>query len=247
LVVGVRDGQLYLRSRSLELHVRPTARHMLNHHGAPPICQFLEELAQQGAPSLSGFDWGPAHSLPYLPRVTYGRTILELARWLVPSASTSPVGGLSSFRSSGPTYRSGANSGTYRREFSPQRQTTGYSSTSTTPTTSNSYTVKLATGLARVVLQEALPDIQDAWLPGRGGTYLSEIVVSLDASRVGRLIRSRLCTRLPNPLRQVVPYGRSFAIGSNRLAATGCSPSSTPLRPRQRATETASRRFSERG
>ena len=59
-------------------------------HYALPIVRFLAEATTAlGTVCAAGFDWGTARSLPFLPAVRYGRTVLSPARWLL-SASDLP-------------------------------------------------------------------------------------------------------------------------------------------------------------
>lgn len=178
LVVGVRAGRLVLRSRRLGTEVRPTARHMLNHHGAPALCRFLDEVGQGDGPRLTGFSWGAAAGLPALPRVISGRVVLEPARWRFPvRARQGRVPELAAFTAAFTAWR--------EQWQVPARV---YASTS-----DNRLLLDLdeSSDLAQLhrearqrpaadlILQEALPDVGDAWLPGPGGRYLSEIVVPL--------------------------------------------------------------------
>jgi thiopeptide-type bacteriocin biosynthesis protein len=179
LVVGCRSGQLYLRSLRLGREVRPTARHMLNHHGAPPVCQFLEELAHGNGPRLTGFNWGQAESLPCLPRVCSGRIVLEPARWRLPvqASAAGQVIDLAGFRSHLAAWR--------ERWDVPSRVYVSTSDNRLLLDLDEDGDIEQLHREARqrrggdLRLQEALPDVSDAWLPGPGGSYLSEVVVPL--------------------------------------------------------------------
>ncbi|MEV4433184.1 lantibiotic dehydratase [Streptomyces sp. NPDC049585] len=48
---------------------------------APNAARFLHEVTQNGFPAWPRWRWGAADSLPYLPRVRHGRTVLAPARW----------------------------------------------------------------------------------------------------------------------------------------------------------------------
>lgn len=50
---------------------------------AHPLMRFLCELPTARAAACTAFDWGTASSLPFLPRVRRGRTVLSPARWVV--------------------------------------------------------------------------------------------------------------------------------------------------------------------
>ncbi|MGH4017569.1 MAG: lantibiotic dehydratase, partial [Pseudonocardiaceae bacterium] len=58
-------------------------------HGTHPLARFLCEIATARAAACVPFAWGAASSLPFLPRVRYGRTVLRTARWNL-SASDLP-------------------------------------------------------------------------------------------------------------------------------------------------------------
>ncbi|MEU7041959.1 lantibiotic dehydratase [Streptomyces varsoviensis] len=61
--------------------VLPTVLHRLNTHSLAPNAVRL--LAEIGRGEVRGvhWDWGQAGSLPYVPRVRYGRVVLAPARW----------------------------------------------------------------------------------------------------------------------------------------------------------------------
>lgn len=69
LVVGIHNGRFALRSLRLGKQVRVCQSHMLNESLAPNICRFLIEIANDGLPLLSSFDWGSLTSAPFLPRL----------------------------------------------------------------------------------------------------------------------------------------------------------------------------------
>jgi thiopeptide-type bacteriocin biosynthesis protein len=179
IVVGLRGDRLVVRSCSLGVELRPTARHMLNHHNAPPVCQFLDQLVEAGKPQLVSFGWGPAEFLPVLPRVQSGRTVLSPARWLL----------------SVPDYRNGHPVSTkalrlalderHLRWGLPERvYVTSGDNRLLLDVTAADDLEQIARELRRsntgvLRLTEALPDVTDAWVPGPGGAYLAEIVVSL--------------------------------------------------------------------
>jgi thiopeptide-type bacteriocin biosynthesis protein len=93
LVVGVRGGRFYVRWQHAEQELAITAGHMLNHARAPLPCRFLSAVGRDGMCQLTGWQWGPASALPFLPRVQHGRVVLALARWQI-SASSLPAAAL---------------------------------------------------------------------------------------------------------------------------------------------------------
>ncbi len=97
LVVGVRNGHFYLRSQRLGKQVRVCESHMLNIRLAPNICRFLSEIANDGRPHLTEFDWGAVASAPFLPRLVLGgkgpgKIILTPARWSLTEQTITPQG-----------------------------------------------------------------------------------------------------------------------------------------------------------
>lgn len=86
LTVSVREGRVRLRSVSLDREVIP---HNSNAHAYIwgynlPVYQFLCSLSIQLGAGAPVWSWGPVlESLPYLPRVVFGRMIFAKARWRV--------------------------------------------------------------------------------------------------------------------------------------------------------------------
>ncbi|MFE1914200.1 lantibiotic dehydratase [Streptomyces anandii] len=69
--------------------VKVVVPHMLNLSIAGPnVARLMAELSEDSTQPWQRWDWGELDNFPYLPRVTYGRTILHPARWLVPDALT---------------------------------------------------------------------------------------------------------------------------------------------------------------
>ncbi len=181
IVVGVHDGRMYVRSVALGAQIRPTARHMLNHHAAPEVCRFLDEVSRGGTAMFTSFDWGPAESLPYLPRVESGRVVLELARWLF-KPDPADLGG-------------DRDAGLQRFSHDLTRWRSHWSVPSRVyvATADNRLLLDLddpadveqlhreacARPAVPLRLYEALPDIEHGWLPGPDGGYIAEIVVPL--------------------------------------------------------------------
>jgi len=84
VLVGVRDGRFFLWSKSLSRVLCLRERHVLNTtQSAPSLIRFLSAIANDGYLSPSPLDWGPANSLPCLPRLRYGRIVLSRRRWLL--------------------------------------------------------------------------------------------------------------------------------------------------------------------
>ncbi len=97
LVVGVQHGRFYVRSLRLGKQVRVCQSHMLNTSLAPNACRFLMEIANDGLPALSPFDWGSLASAPFLPRLMMkagpqATLVLSPARWQLQSSTIVPTG-----------------------------------------------------------------------------------------------------------------------------------------------------------
>lgn len=97
LVVGIQHGHFYLRSLRLGKQVRVSQTHMLNSMLAPNVCRFITEIAGDGQPALSAFDWGSAASAPFLPRLTIktgpaSRLVITPACWQITSEAITPTG-----------------------------------------------------------------------------------------------------------------------------------------------------------
>ncbi|WP_020123798.1 lantibiotic dehydratase [Streptomyces canus] len=93
LAVTVDAEQLHLVSLS---HRRPVHTLLLNAvdlgHHSHPLCRFLTEAPVALAIPCTGFRWGTAaSSLPFLPALCYGRTILSPARWLLTREDLPPA------------------------------------------------------------------------------------------------------------------------------------------------------------
>lgn len=71
LVVGVKEGRLYIRSVSQNKEVIPTAGHMFNYHHAPNIYRFLMEVGLMRFDQWSAPDFGYLMNAPFMPRIQY--------------------------------------------------------------------------------------------------------------------------------------------------------------------------------
>jgi thiopeptide-type bacteriocin biosynthesis protein len=83
LTIGICNGRFQLRWCRNGNVVIVRAGHMLTNFQAPQICRFLSDVMEDGRAQVSMFDWGPASSFPFLPRITSGRAILSPARWRI--------------------------------------------------------------------------------------------------------------------------------------------------------------------
>ena len=166
LMAGVDNGRFYVRSRRHGKRIRFVSGHMLNSHTAPAAAQFLLEVAHDGAVTFNSFDWGPAETFPYLPRVQVGRIVLRPAEWKVFKDQN-----LAEWRESWSVPRYvcltfGDNRLVIDLDCEDHRAQV------------LSEQKKLAEGQS-LLLQEVLPALDDLWLQGAEGHYYSELIVPL--------------------------------------------------------------------
>ena len=87
LAVTSDDTGFRLLALSTGQQVEPRVTHALEASlHTPPLARFLAEVATARCAVYTGFDFGAASRLPYLPRVRYRRTVLSAARWLLSAA-----------------------------------------------------------------------------------------------------------------------------------------------------------------
>ncbi|WP_224369844.1 lantibiotic dehydratase [Hyalangium versicolor] len=180
LVVGVRDGRFYLRSTAHPSEVIVTSGHLLNSRRAPAVAQFLSELGHDGQRQLLDFHWGPAEGLPMLPRVQRGRVVLSAARWRITRAMRDaelPSKDSAAFAEALRSWR--------ERWDVPRRVLlTVADNRLLLDLDCAAHVEELRTELEAlrgegVLLYEALPDVDQAWMEGPGGHFLAELVVPL--------------------------------------------------------------------
>lgn len=89
LLLSVKQGRLYLRSKNINKEIIPrlTTAHNYHHHTLP-VYRFLCDLQLQNTKGNMSFQWeGIDDDFNYLPRIKYKNTILSLATWKVEIAS----------------------------------------------------------------------------------------------------------------------------------------------------------------
>jgi len=92
LAVTADAAQMYLVQRSTGRRVAPHIPHALDTTvHSPPLARFLAEIATARSAVFRGFDLGAARTLPHVPRITYRRTILHPARWIITAADIAPT------------------------------------------------------------------------------------------------------------------------------------------------------------
>jgi thiopeptide-type bacteriocin biosynthesis protein len=176
LMVGVRDGRFRIRWSRTNADVRVHTGHMLNTVRAPGVCRFLSDARHDGIAQLSGFHWGTTSDFPFLPRIERGRIVLSLAQWRLDARL--------------PTNTTEA----FAAAFDQWREAWQVPRHVYLAAGDNRLLIDLddaghvaelraearrAQQIAPLVLQEALPGPGDAWLPGPGGHYVTELVVSV--------------------------------------------------------------------
>jgi lantibiotic biosynthesis protein len=84
LMVSIKNGRIFLRSKKLNKEVIPrlTTAHNFSLNPVPHY-HFLCDLQFQGIKGDLFWNWGFLNEFAYLPRVRYGKTILSKARWRV--------------------------------------------------------------------------------------------------------------------------------------------------------------------
>ena len=84
LLVSIKNGKIFLRSKKLNKEVIPrlTTAHNFSLNPVPHY-HFLCDLQFQGLKGNLSWDWGFLNEFAYLPRVRYGKTILAKARWKI--------------------------------------------------------------------------------------------------------------------------------------------------------------------
>lgn len=90
LAIGCDKDGLFLWSHRLGRRVEPVVPHALNLRYAPPLVRFLAELPRADRTVITGFAWGAASHLPFLPRVRSGKVVLSPARWRVRNTELPP-------------------------------------------------------------------------------------------------------------------------------------------------------------
>ncbi|MFF0740501.1 lantibiotic dehydratase [Streptomyces sp. NPDC004111] len=82
LAVACDGRRMYLAAPGRGHRVEATGMHALNlRKHTPPLTRFLTELSRAQCAQVTVFDWGAANTMPFLPRLRYGRVVLAPARW----------------------------------------------------------------------------------------------------------------------------------------------------------------------
>ncbi|WP_432252284.1 lantibiotic dehydratase [Streptomyces sp. HNM1019] len=82
LAVACDGRRMYLAAPERGHRIEAVGMHALNlKKHTPPLVRFLAELSRAQCAQVTLFDWGAANTMPFLPRLRYGRTVLTPARW----------------------------------------------------------------------------------------------------------------------------------------------------------------------
>jgi thiopeptide-type bacteriocin biosynthesis protein len=201
LSVQLRDGRLRLYWERAGCELAVAAGHMLNAAAAPEVCRLIGEIAADGSTSLAGFDWGAMFSMPFLPRVRTGRTVLHPAQWLVAAHDLGldridrRRAGRSAARAAAATAdpdRFADRLARWRESWWVPRHVylTEADNRLLLDLDDAGHREQLCWALVKaadqeLVLQEGLPDPDGAWLPGPGGRYAVELVVPMVRADLG--------------------------------------------------------------
>jgi lantibiotic biosynthesis protein len=184
LSVRLRNGRLRLFWERGGREVSLAAGHMLNQAAAPPLCRHLMELASDGIADLHPFGWGSMAAMPYLPRVRTGRVVLHPARWRLDLSGDDGTAALAS------QARFDALLVGWREQWRLPRHAylTWADNRLLLDLDDAGHRAQLRGSLRRpghlaAVLQEPMPGPADAWLPGRRGRHIAELVVPLVLGR----------------------------------------------------------------
>ncbi len=82
LLVSVVNGRIVLRSKRLGKRIVPrlTCAHNFSYRSLG-VYRFLCSLQHQAVTPGLSWQWGPLQSMPFLPRVRFGKTVFTPARW----------------------------------------------------------------------------------------------------------------------------------------------------------------------
>jgi thiopeptide-type bacteriocin biosynthesis protein len=201
LLLSVSDGQVRLRSATLERRVVPrlTSAHAYTRAG-PGIYRFLCMLQSQGVTGHVRWRDGPCQPLAYRPRVRIGRIVLAPARWRI---ATDEIARLTEAGDATLLHVVAA----WRRERRLPRLVTLADDRAPlvvdlTNLLSVESFVHLIRGRTQATLTEVLPAADALCARGPAGGYIHEIVVPLVRDRPARAVTRRTTAprRRPQPL-----------------------------------------------
>jgi thiopeptide-type bacteriocin biosynthesis protein len=179
LVVGTRGGRFYLRWPARGAEVVACTGHMLNNMQAPDVCRFLDDLRRDGRAQFSSFDWGSAAALPVLPRVQVGRIVLCPAQWRIDARAQKELASdPASFMTGLRKWRGRWHVPRYvYLSFGDNRLLLDLDDEAQVDQL-RAEIRRLAEG-AQLLLQEALPAPEHAWVGGPEGHFITELMIPL--------------------------------------------------------------------
>ncbi|HEX4965613.1 MAG TPA: lantibiotic dehydratase [Thermoanaerobaculia bacterium] len=213
LLVSVVGGAIRLRSRSLGVEVIPrmTTAHSFVRGLAP--YRFLCHLQSQGCTPALKWTWGVGETLPFLPRVRYGRIVLSRARWLVSGSEIEPLakaGDAARYALARAWRKSrGLPRIVQLAEFENELPVDFDN-----PLSLDTF-VQLVRGRSEVTLLETFPDEEALCAAGPEGAFTHQIFVPF--ARAAESTNSHAVTVLEPSTKCVAPTVRTFAPGSEWL------------------------------
>ncbi|MEV4937359.1 lantibiotic dehydratase [Streptomyces zaomyceticus] len=210
LVVGMENGRFVATWPAGRARIVGVQGHMLNTLRAPAAVRFLADIAHDRRRRFAAFSWGPAARLAYLPRVQRHRTVLAPAQWRLESDIA----------------HGGGPDGDFPPVLSKWRSDWDVPSHLYLTVADNRLLLDLDDGQdvellqeelgagapgGSVVLQEALPGPEHAWLPGTGGGHMCEVVAPL-VRRGGEQPGTEppMTTRAVGPVTRLRPPGSDW-------------------------------------
>jgi thiopeptide-type bacteriocin biosynthesis protein len=217
LLVSIQGERIVLRSERLGREVIPRLTSAHNYSAAAlGTYRFLCMLQSQDADRGFGWSWGAIEqSVSYLPRVTYGRTILSLARWNLRKDDLASLGEREGAVDEGADVvaRFRAVQALRRRLELPRWIGVADGDNVLTVDLDNVVHVDSFVSLVKkrpsLSIQEVFPSPEEMCARGPEGRFAHEIVVPFVRTK------PRVATALPPPVR----LARSFTAGSEWLFA----------------------------
>jgi thiopeptide-type bacteriocin biosynthesis protein len=201
LTVGVEHSRFYVRWPAAGKRITFSYGHMLNLHQAPAVGRFLVDIGIDNKTIFSSFDWGPAESFPYLPRVQAGRIVLSPAQWRIYKDDL-PLGSLDGFLKSLDEWRREWEAPQYVCVAVADNRLVIDLDREAEAAELHAELQKLSDG-GFIVVQEVLPSLEEAWLRGPEGRYYSEFCVPLVLRRSSAPAVSRAAE---SPIAEIVEY-----------------------------------------
>lgn len=81
LLVGIKNDRVFLYSEKLNKEIAPRITNAHDFNNGIAVYQFLGDTQFQNMNFFSAWDWGPFRHQPFLPRLEYGKIIIQRARW----------------------------------------------------------------------------------------------------------------------------------------------------------------------